>query len=242
MIKFYENAATQASLTQALLIYSGADKAQVVHASLHDVTDGVVQPSLTPLTMQALRALETTLNQGLNTRSSASAAPCIWPANVLLHDTRDQLIAWFIPSHATVQHFDCPELGQRSETVNMPSLVMVQSDDRLHICAVKGKTRPEFDTAIFHAPMFNTYESGSVCLGCIELSFPDTTSQMLANQAAFLRGVNTHPNGRHNKTKYEFGLFALWKLLLEDPAKPWKDQWLMPKNQTLGQWLTNEIK
>ena len=123
----------------------------------------------------------------------------------------------------------------------MPSMVFVQRDEELYVCAVKSKERPDDNSEVFYAPMFNTYADGKVCLGDIKLEFPDTPTKMLANQGNFLRGVNTHPNGHHIKTSYKFGLFGLWKKLLDKPATKWNDNWLAPTDQTLDEWLNKVL-
>lgn len=235
-MSYIENSQTSTELISALLMY-GDRNGVLTHASLHNVNRGIIQPSTAPLTMDALHTLEEGLRKGLSESPRPTNGLAIWPENILFHDTRRRIIAWHVPAQKMLQRFNNADLGNRKASLFLPSFVLVQKEASLSICSVKSKDRPQGNSPTFHAPLFNTYENGDVCLGGIRLPFPETPEQLLQNQQQFFAGVNTHPNGNHSKTKYKFGIYALWKKLLDKPATPWRDIWLTPKGLTLSDWL-----
>lgn len=220
----------------ALILFADGDDT-VQHATLHKIRDGVIMPSDGPLTTHALQAINNSL-QGLKTKASGRAAIQVMPTNILFRDTANAVTVWWRPSSPTPQFFNCKELGQIQGVTPMPSLVFAQSGLSLSVCAVAGNERPSSEMQVYHAPMFNTYDAGDVCLGGVRLKPVSESADIEENQSKFLRGVNTHPNGSHRKTQYEGGIFSLWRDLIADPSIGWNDAWLNPmKNMTLGQWM-----
>lgn len=229
-----------AQLSHALLLYSIQDK--IEHATLHSVTDGKIMPSTKPLTTHDLQALNDSL-QRIKANARGCAVIQVLPAHVLFRDTANAITVWWRPSSPTPQFFNCDELGQIQGVTPMPSLVFAQTGCSLSVCAVAGTERPGSDAPVYHAPMFNTYDDGDVCLGGIQLKPVGDITDIEVNQSKFLRGVNTHPNGSHRKTLYENGIFALWRDLIADPSLGWNDEWLSPMgNKTLGVWMAEQCK
>lgn len=227
-------------LSHALMFYSTGDGIQ--HATLHVIKDGTVMPSTKPLTTHALQALNDSL-QGIKANARGRDVIQILPAHVLFRDTANAITVWWRPSSPTPQFFNCDELGQIQGVTPMPSLVFAQTGCSLSVCAVAGTERPGSDAPVYHAPMFNTYGDGDVCLGGVQLKPVGDIADIEVNQSKFLRGINTHPNGQHRKTLYENGIFALWRDLIADPSKGWNDDWLSPmETATLGQWMAEVCK
>ncbi len=236
-----QEASPQATLTQALLLWTiptSRPEVSLAHATLNAVVDGVIQPNTESLSLAQLRALNVSL-QGLADSKAGRQGIGVFPPNLLYSDPHQALTAWWRPGGATPQFFNCAELGQIQGVVPMPSLVFKQQGGHLAVCAVAGGGRPDASTLVCHAPLFNIHTDGSVCLGDVDIESIGDFCAMERNQAAFLRGVNTHPNGQHKKTHYPHGVFALWRDLIANPTQGWDDAWLvpMPNQMTLGQWL-----
>lgn len=231
---------TPAQLSHALMLYS--TKGLVEHATMHAVTDGKIMPSTKPLTTHDLQALNDSL-QNIKASVRGRSVIKIMPVKVLFRDTANAVTVWWRPGSPTPQFFNCSEMGQIQGVTPMPALVFAQCGQRLSVCAVAGSERPDSETPVCHAPMFNTYADGDVCLGGIQLAPVGDVEDIDANQSKFLRGVNTHPNGSHRKTLYENGIFALWCDLIADPSMGWNDAWLNPMGDTtLGEWMAEQCK
>jgi PRTRC genetic system protein B len=219
--------------TAILLYQSGAE---IQYASQHDIRHGEIQPGK-PLELGQVQALAHALTD-LAVTTTRDSFDVLFESTLLMSNPLVRRAVWYRPAAPASQFYDCEELGKMQGVVNMPTLVFDQQGGGLRICAIRGVDRPTADTPIFHAPMFNTDQGGNVCLGDVALQLPVKPELRAANQERFLHGINTHPNGRHRKTTYEHGLFALWRDLVQAPQTPWNDDWLAPMGTTLGSWIS----
>lgn len=227
------------TLSQALLVFT--DKSGPVYATLNPVDKwGNIEPVASSLTLAQLRKFNNTLQQIANKTATQSRVEII-PANVLYTDPHQAVTVWWRPGKPTPQFFDCEELGLVQGVCAMPSLVFAQTDKSLSVCAIRGHDRPANDTPIYHAPLFNTYDNTSVCLGDVTLEPISSFASIDRNESAFLRGINTHANGIHIKTLYPTGIYALWRDLVANPSISWNDAWLNPCNKSMGQWLKKDV-
>lgn len=229
-------------LTHALLIWT-AEKGRTEpgHASLHKVLDGVIQPTPKPLTLKQLRSVNDTLQSAAD-RTEKQREIEIYPDRLLYADSNSALTVWWRKGRPTPQFFQCEELGGQVQGVcAMPSMVFMQRGSSLFIAAFKGNERPHVHTQLFHAPLFNTYEETRVCLGGVHLEPVNSFDAIENNETAFLRGINTHANGRHRKCGYEHGLYAMWRDLLANPSMVWNDDWLVPTEFDLGNWIKEDL-
>lgn len=227
-------------LTHALLVWTLND--QPAYASLNPVKDGVVQHQQQALTSKQLLRFTREMIDPMSKAAIKEMQVEITPMRVLLSDPVNDLTVWWRPGRPTPQFFDCDELGTIQGVCHMPSLVFVQKGTGLSVCAVAGQDRPTNDSAVFHAPMFNTYASGAVCLGGVHLQPIKGWDDIDANEEGFLRGINTHPNGQHAKTRYANGIFALWRDLVKNPKLAWDDTWLNPMGGNLRDWIKGHVK
>jgi PRTRC genetic system protein B len=61
-------------------------------------------------------------------------------------------------------------VGIPTGNYQMPGLILAVSGKSMYIWAYKGTGKPKADTEIFHAPFYNVYESGNVCMGTVSES------------------------------------------------------------------------
>ncbi|BDT74026.1 hypothetical protein os4_35790 (plasmid) [Comamonadaceae bacterium OS-4] len=240
---FVSDANPTPELTQALLVWTLSGRP--AFASINSVQKGVIQHQKDPITSKQLLAFTQQIINPLRMEASRDRQVEITPARVLLSDPVNDLTVWWRQAQPTPQFFDCDELGAIQGVCHMPSLVFAQHGTGLSMCAVAGNQRPTNDSKVFHAPMFNTYTDGGVCLGEVSLRSITKWTDMDANENNFLRGINTHPNGGHVKTKYPTGIFALWRDLVNDPQLKWDDSWLAPMRTTgldLQQWIKECVR
>ncbi|MDT8992820.1 hypothetical protein RQP54_18245 [Curvibacter sp. APW13] len=224
-------------LTHAMLVWTLNDGHVPAYASINPVKDGVVQHQKDAVSSKQLLQFSQDLIAPLAKNALKDRKVEITPSTVLLSDPINDLTVWWRPGRPTPQFFDCDELGTIQGVCHMPGLVFAQKGRSLSICAVAGNYRPLNESAVFHAPMFNTGNRGDVCLGGVRLKPIQQWADIDTNETAFLRGINTHPNGNHVKTSYPTGLFALWRDLIGNPQMEWDDAWLTPMKTTLQQWI-----
>ncbi|MBW8683506.1 prokaryotic E2 ligase family D protein [Chitinophaga rhizophila] len=93
----------------------------------------------------------------------------VFPATVLKIDTRPAgNVTWYTKPKSVFMHFqqssDIP-----SGKAKIPALVWKANQRKLSVFALKDGKRPKENTELYHAPFFNVYSSGEVCMGTTSL-------------------------------------------------------------------------
>lgn len=160
--------------------------------------------------------------------------------NVLLSLPEETL--WYRPAQRRAMWIRYGKT-RRALTVPWPALVFHARDGGLRIAALRAANkRPDENTRLYHAPLMNIYENGSLCLGNIT---PPSCglSGMAAWEAAVYDTLFTHTNHRNTlrlRTKGKddnIALYRFWHQLHKDEATRFPVGALVPRNETLGDWL-----
>lgn len=53
---------------------------------------------------------------------------------------------------------------------HIPAMVWKADGEYLQVFAIKGRKKPVSDTPLYHAPYFNLYEDGKVCMGTVDIN------------------------------------------------------------------------
>ncbi|RME43493.1 MAG: PRTRC system protein B [Chloroflexi bacterium] len=159
------------------------------------------------------------------------------PENVLL--SRPTETAWYVPGRVRPMWF---RTGNRtvSLTVPWPTLVFHARNDRLRVCALSCNKRPAGDTPVHHAPLMNIYADGTLCLGNVTPSSCGL-SGMQGWEAAVFDSHFTHTN--HDQALRpphdgNEGHFRFWRRLGDRQARTFPARSLVPRGQTLAQFLS----
>ena len=92
----------------------------------------------------------------------------------------------------------------------------------LIVFALEKDHRPTEKTALFHAPFFNVYEDGHVCMGTVDINIKNSASVeefMQAWESYFFNSYFSHLVNEHNPVKVN--CVSLWKDLIgTDKAFP----------------------
>lgn len=232
-------AASELQLSQAILLYKHRNN-NVAYATIHPV--GVSENGCAmiragrPADSRAIRSVCADLLSSAKTRSG------LLSSNVL--SVGMSHIVWWSPPQQRTYYFDCrprgegPNVGQRSGIAPAPGLIFVGGEKRLWVFAMKGKERPTADTPLFHAPLMNVYDNGSVCTGSMPM--PDATLSASAElwEQSFWQSAFSHPN--HQKpVRYRKGLHQFSIDLLDGKFKTrFPERVLEPLGDvTLGQLI-----
>ncbi|AMU17218.1 hypothetical protein A3203_30905 [Burkholderia cenocepacia] len=129
------------------------------------------------------------------------------------------VVAWWMP--ACVRHVwfksDKP-LGTRAGPAHQPALLFVAQGDRRHVFALAENARPQRGTALFQAPYYNVYSSGSVCTGNVEIAKQPNAADVEHYEEEFFRSRFTHPNAP--KLIQGGSISTLWRQLLDGAEFP----------------------
>ncbi|ATL48937.1 PRTRC system protein B [Chitinophaga caeni] len=165
-----------------------------------------------PLTVREAQALA----RSLNTQREFLKPKGLLPGNVLEVNPGDGgSVLWYSKAQRRQLYFH-KFLGLPDGVAHIPALVWKASRDNLFLYALAGNRRPTEKTALYHAPFFNVYESGSVCMGSVDLQFARSVSleAFIAGwEDYFFNSYFSHLMHRHNPVKGN--CVSLWKGLLE---------------------------
>lgn len=120
------------------------------------------------------------------------------PHNLLVNDPG--LLAWFVPGQVRRMWFRGEAAAQRqiSMMVPWPSLLFVVRENQLSLAALRGKSRPDRKTLVYHSPLMNVYEHGGICMGTNASADTDGVSAMEHWETVVFNSNFTHVN--HDST------------------------------------------
>lgn len=153
---------------------------QVNDISYSDDNEPVVEAGR-PLTMEEASKIFTLVSpDGLN-------KPCLLPPNVLMwHKDSSQkgyrCIFWVKSHVAPLFHTSLDE----TLLIPWPSLVFSVTQQGISVYAIKNKrNRPTDQTRLYHAPFWNTYNRGNVCMGSCQLTTHKTVQEAVTGWQNF---------------------------------------------------------
>jgi len=118
---------------------------------------------------------------------------------------------WYTPPKETDLFFS-DSLGIPSGKTKIPALLWKATKERLQVFALKGKAKPNGDTPLYYAPLFNLSQDGSVCMGTVSINIDRQThlEQFMAQwETYFFNSYFTHTLGSHRHCKGN--LVQLWQ-------------------------------
>ncbi|MFP5436751.1 MAG: PRTRC system protein B [Bacteroidia bacterium] len=165
------------------------------------------------------------LAKALDTREQAGKAflrpEGVLPTNVLhLDPSENGSVVWYTKPQRQKLYF-AQSLGLESGTIALPALVWKASKKELQVFALTVKTKPKAETPLFHAPFFNLYQKGYVCMGNVDVTIKAASSLeefITAWQGYFFESYFSHHINEHNPVGVN--LFNLYRELMADPKMP----------------------
>jgi PRTRC genetic system protein B len=131
-----------------------------------------------PLSESEARNLAKLLQQadGGRTKGHFLQAEGILPSKVLYTCLSGEPFAvWFTPA-AIVPLLFQKSLNIPSGPAAIPPLIWKATAKSLSVYACKDADRPTAATRLYHAPFFNLYEKGEVCMGTVRVAIPSDCS------------------------------------------------------------------
>ncbi|TRW23666.1 PRTRC system protein B [Flavobacterium zepuense] len=191
-----------------------------------------------PLTVREAQCL----SKALDTREQSGKAflrpEGILPPNVLhLDPSQNGSVVWYTKPQRRKLYF-ADSLGLDNGTIALPALVWKANKKQLQIFALNIKTKPKAETPLFHAPFFNLYQKGFVCMGNVTIAIKaaSTLEEFInAWQGYFFESYFSHHINEHNPVGVN--LFNLYKELMADPKKPFPTDILRTTPLTLKNLL-----
>lgn len=169
------------------------------------------------------------------------------PSTVLAHG--DEALVWYVPGRVRPMLFT----GTKGETVRLevpwPTLVFSARERDIRLAAVKTRGRPTLRTPLYHAPVWNVFRDGAVCLGSASVPGMVGPESIPDYEAAIFDSRFSHGNFRGNlriegKTGEVSDLDHLrfWRGLARDKATRFPHGALVPMGQRLGDFLGLDVR
>ncbi|WP_417353189.1 PRTRC system protein B [Flavobacterium alkalisoli] len=217
----------------ALVVFTSSDFAPP-YIEFYDMDESGSPVNPHPLTVREAQSLA----KALDTREQAGKAflrpEGVMPDNVLHLDQSDNGSAvWYTKPKRQKLYF-AESLGLENGTVALPALVWKANRKQLQIFALNGKTKPKAETPLFHAPFFNLYQKGTVCMGNVDVTIKSAATLeefITAWQGYFFGSYFSHHINEHNPVGVN--LFNLYKEMMADPKKPFPTDTLRTTPLTL---------
>jgi PRTRC genetic system protein B len=198
-------------LKSAILLYSNERGNQF--ATAHPVT----ADRAGKLAVGAGRPLDRLALIAALTELEANAKPVaeFLPPTVL--GLSSSTITWWCPPGLRRVFFQCKELGgRRSAVVPHPGLIFQASIAGFSVFALKETVRPTPDSEVFEPPYFNTWDQGRICIGTAQVPRRIDVASIAGWEQGFFGSAFTHPNQGSKRVRYEDGVFAFWRDMLDD--------------------------
>ena len=157
--------------------------------------------------------------------------------NVLFIDsTENGKVIWLTRGQKRPMLFT-EKLSIPNGSAEVPPLLWCANRQGMKIFALDSDERPNEDTPLFHAPFFNVYESGSVCMGTVDINIKKSASleEFISQwEHYFFNSYFSHLVNSHNPIKGN--CVNLWKGLIQNQGSFPKEV-LVNSNLTLKNLL-----
>ena len=226
----FRPADTHYSLASALLVYEAPGGEAYV--TLHRAKALNGRPTLGP-GQPATHALL----RGIAHACGAAAGLGGWIAPTLLF-IAPGTIAWWRPPQPATLFFSRQKNGGKdfSGTAPQPGLVFLVRETKWFVWALTGETRPTPTTALYHAPHFNVWADGRICVGNVDLPKQLTPEMATEYERAYFGSRFTHPNHPHLCTG---DAYQLWRDLIAARGGPFPVARLVATGKTLQNAVTH---
>jgi PRTRC genetic system protein B len=165
-----------------------------------------------PLTMQEMVTLSEIFQSSLELKSNYLKSKGVLPNKVLYINAQTNGYAvWYTPPQEVVLYF-VQGLNIPTGKAKIPAMIWKATKNSLNVYAIKGKAKPTDKTTLYHAPYFNIYTDGNVCMGTVNINidrFTNLDEFMDKWETYFFNSYFSHTIGGHRASVIP--LVELWQ-------------------------------
>jgi PRTRC genetic system protein B len=210
-----ENFGTLYYPKNALIIYKSEDSETDVYVEHFDMDKNGNLVNAHPLTVREATILAKSLQVAEIEKKSFLKPQGIIGNHILqINPTDNGRVIWF--TKATKKHlFFKEDLGIANGTADISPMLWIANRNQLSVYALKTGCRPTEKTPLYHAPFFNVYKDGVVCMGTVDVNIKKSASLeefTTAWENYFFNSFFSHLVNNHNPIKGN--LVSLWKKLV----------------------------
>ncbi len=197
----------------ALLFYQGKGRLGEMFVESFDIDSNGSPINAHPLSVREAKKLADALKVGSQSEEMLKPSG-ILGTHILFTDPSKNKVIWFTRSTRRQMYFS-DLLGIPNGMASVPPMLWCADRESLSVFALGSDRRPTERTKLYHAPFFNTYQSGNVCMGTVDVEIGTslTIEQFTsAWEAYFFNSYFNHLLEGHNPI--EGNCVFLWKELV----------------------------
>lgn len=223
--------------TSALVFYQTNDRIKDVYVEHFDMDTNGNPINAHPLTIREAKFLSNALHIETKKNREFLKPQNILSENILHINPNKGSVIWHTKCQ-NIKLFFSETLGISNGMAQVPSLLWSANKQNLVIFALASDRRPTEKTVLYHAPFFNVYNSGTVCMGTVDVNIKNSASIEEFTEAwenYFFNSYFSHLTNGHNPIKGN--LVNLWNELI-NTRNPFPKKSLKKTNKTLKHLLS----
>jgi len=203
------------------LIFYGTEEPykEEFYIEAFDIGDDGTPLNIKPLTVRESSRLAKLLNTSGNLHQAFLKPKGLLPDNVLYINPEEEGFVIWQTGQRNTRLFFKKGLDVNCGKANIPPLIWKANKNEVFVYALKKNVKATENTALFHAPFFNIYESGSVCMGNVGIDIASDSGLkefMAAWERYFFNSYFSH-SIYGNSTKSN--IVQLWQGLINTNKK-----------------------
>lgn len=222
----------------ALVFYESSDRDRETYVEHFDMDSNGNPINAHPLTVREAKYLSKALSVETIRSKEFLKPQSIITQNILhINPSANGSVIWYSKSHKQNLFFS-ENLEIANGQAQIPALLWFANKQGLIIFALTSDRRPTEKTKLYHAPFFNVYDSGNVCMGTVDVNIKSSTSVEEFTKAwedYFFNSYFSHLMNGHNPIKGN--CVTLWKELI-NTENSFPKNVLKKSNKTLKDLLT----
>lgn len=217
----------------ALVIFQSQKGQYDFYIEHYDMDEHGTPTNAHPLTIREAQQLSKALQMEKQCESAFLKTEGILSANILKVDSSGNgKVIWFTKAVKRNLFFK-DSLEIPNGQAHVPPMLWMASKTGLYVFALKSNSRPNENTNLYHAPFFNLYTNGKVCMGTVDVNIKTSASLEEFTQqweAYFFNSYFSHL--LENRSPVKGNCVSLWKSLMQNDEPFPKDR-LLKNNRTL---------
>ncbi len=205
---------------KAFVVYEQKGQDKNIYIESYDMDESGVPTNAHPLSIRESTALAKALDSSAELKRSFLKPEGLLPRNVLyINPDHNGYAVWHTPQRIVNLLF-VEGLSIPNGKVNIPALLWKASKESLYIYALKNATEMDEQVLLYHAPFFNIYKDGKVCMGTVNIKIsPDCQLEIFMQQweTYFFNSYFSHLMQEHNPVKGN--IVQLWQSLINTRKK-----------------------
>ena len=186
---------------KAILIYRKQQNGQQYYVECYDLNADGRPINAHPLSVREASGLAKALQSTEKKEAGFLTPKGLMPSSVLhIRSGNTPFVIWRTPAR-TVKMLFTAGLELPNGDYPVPALVWKANRSGMSVFAIPENEVPNMETPLFHAPFFNTYERGTVCMGNVALQIPAVCAleDFMAHwEKAFFGSYFSHMMEGHN--------------------------------------------